>query len=84
MSNLGPLRSDLTIKEKEIYGMFLLAKQETKLVIEENLSTLINTLEKKGFSVLHMDCQIKEPEIVNQSLIKEIIKEEGCTISLVA
>lgn len=84
LSNLGPLRSDLTIKEKEIYGRFLLAKEETKSVIEENLPTFINTLEKKGFSVLHMECQIKEPEIVTQSLIKDIIKEEGCTISLVA
>ncbi len=84
LSNLGPLRSDLTIKEKEIYGRFLLAKEETKLVIEKNLPTFINTLGKKGFSVLHMECQIKEPEIVTQSLIKEIIKEEGCTISLVA
>ena len=84
LSNLGPLRSDLTIKEKEIYGRFLLAKEETKLVIEENLPTFITTLGKKGFSVLHMECQIKEPEIVTQSLIKEIIKEEGCTISLVA
>jgi len=84
LSNLGPLRSDLTIKEKEIYGRFLLAKEETKLVIEENLPTFINTLEKKGFSVLHMECQIKAHEIVTQTLIKEIIKEEGCTISLVA
>lgn len=84
LSNLGPLRSDLTIKEKEIYGRFLLAKEETKLVIEENLPTFINTLGKKGFTVLHMECQIKEPEIVTQPLIKEIIKKEGCTISLVA
>jgi hypothetical protein len=84
MSNLGPLRSDLSIKEKEIFGRFLLVKEETKLLIEENLSTFINTLGKKGFSVLHMECQIKAPEIVNQSLINEIIKEEGCTISLVA
>jgi Flagellar hook-length control protein FliK len=84
LSNLGPLRSDLTIKEKEIHGRFLLGKEETKLVIEENLPMFINTLGKKGFTVLHMECQIKEPEIVTQSLIKEIIKEEGCTISLVA
>ena len=84
LSNLGPLRSDLTIKEKEIYGRFLLANEETKLVIEENLTTFINTLEKKGFSVLHMECQIKKPEIVTHSLIKEIIKEDGCNISLVA
>ena len=84
LTNLGPLRSDLTIKEKEIYGRFLLAKENIKLLIEENLPTFIHTLEKKGFSVLHMECQIKEPEIVTQSLIKEIIKEDGWTISLVA
>jgi len=84
LSNIGPLRSDLTIKEKEIYGRFLLTNEETKRLIEENLPTFINNLNKKGFSVLNMECQIKAPEIVKKSLIKEIIKEEGCTISLVA
>lgn len=84
LSNLGPLRSDLTIKEKEIYGRFLLAKEETKLLIEENIPSFISNLQEKGFSVLQLECQIKAPEIVKQSLIKEIIKEEGCTISLVA
>jgi hypothetical protein len=84
LSNLGSLRSDLTIKEKEIYGKFFLAKEETKLIIQENLPTFIDTLQKKGFSVLQMECQVSSPEIVAQSLVKEIIKEEGCTISLVA
>jgi hypothetical protein len=84
LSNLGSLRSDLTIKEKEIYGKFILAKEEAKLIIEENLPMFINTLQNKGFSVPQMECKIKAPEIVTQSLVKEIIKEEGCTISLVA
>jgi hypothetical protein len=84
LSNLGPLRSDLTIKDKEIYGRFLLANEGTKMVIEKNLPAFINTLEKRGFFVLQMECQIKESEIISQSLIKEIIKEDGCTISLVA
>ena len=84
MSNLGSIRSDLTIKEKEIYGKFILAKEEAKLIIQENLPMFIDTLEKKGFSVLQMECQVRPPEIVAQSLVKEIIKEEGCTISLVA
>jgi len=84
LSSLGPLRSDLTIKEKEIYGRFLLANEETKMVIEKNLPAFIKTLEKRGFFVMQMECQIKEPEIVTPSLIREIIKEDGCTISLVA
>jgi hypothetical protein len=84
LSNLGSLRSDLTIKEKEIYGKFILAKEEAKLIIEENLPTFIDALQKKGFSVPQMDCQIRSPEIITQSLVKEIIKEEGVTISLVA
>jgi hypothetical protein len=84
LSNLGSLRSDLTIQEKEIYGKFILAKEEAKLIIQENLPTFIDALQKKGFSVLQMECQVRSPEIVTQSLVKEIIKEEGCSISLVA
>jgi hypothetical protein len=84
LSNLGYLRSDLTIKEKEIYGKFILAKEEAKLMIEENLPKFIETLQKKGFSVLQMECQINAPEIISQSLVKKIVKGEGSTISLVA
>lgn len=84
LSNLGSLRSDLAIKEKEIYGKFFLAKEEAKLIIQENLPMFIDTLQKKGFSVLQMECQVRSPEIVTQSLVKEIIKKEGYTISLVA
>lgn len=84
LSNLGSFRSDLTIKEKEIYGKFIMTKEEAKLIIEENLPTFIGTLQKKGFSVSQMDCQIRAPAVVTQSLVKEIIKEEGCSINLVA
>jgi hypothetical protein len=84
LSNLGSLRSDLTIKGKEIYVKFILSKEEAKSIIQENLPTFIDTLQKKGFFVLLMECQVRSPEIVTQSLVKEIIKEEGCTISLVA
>ena len=84
LSTLGSLRSDLAIKEKEIYGKFILANEEAKLIIQENLPAFNDSLQKKGFSVMQMECQVRPIEIVTQSLVKEIIKEEGSTISLVA
>ena len=83
-SNLGPLRADLTIREKEIDGRFLLSNEEGKLLIERNLPSLINNLTARGFCIKNMECHLKKAEIVKHSLLKEIIQEEGCSVSLVA
>ena len=84
LSNLGPLRADFTVNGKEVKGRFLMTKEEIKLLIKNNIPSLINTLKDKGFSVYSIECHLKGPEIVKQSLIGEIIHQEGNTISLVA
>ena len=83
-SNLGPLRADLSIKGKEIGGKFIITKEEIKLLIKNNIPSLINKLKDKGFTVSSIECHRKDPEMVKQSLIEEIIHQEGNTISLVA
>jgi len=84
LSNLGPLRADLTIRDKSIDGKFLFSKKESKLLIEKNLPFLVDNLNGRGFSIGRMECCLKRPEVVKHSLIKEIIQPEGSTVSLVA
>lgn len=84
LSNLGPLRADLTISGKDIKGRFLLTNKEAKSLIEKKLPSLINSLKERGFSINHMGCHLRDSEVVKQTLIKEIVQEEGYTISLVA
>jgi len=84
LSNLGPVRADLVIKGEEIEGRFLLAKEETKSFIENNILSFISNLKDRGFKIRHMDCHLKEPGLIRQSLVNEIVQEEGNTICLVA
>ena len=84
LSHIGPLRMDFTVNGKDIEGRFLMTKEEIKLLINNNIPSLINTLKDRGFSVCSIECHLKSPEIVKQSLIGEIIHQEGNTISLVA
>ena len=84
MSNLGPVRADLAIKGEEIEGRFLLAKKETKSLIETNILSFISNLKDRGFKISHMYCHLKEPGLIRQSLVNEIVQEEGNTICLVA
>ncbi|MBW1613605.1 MAG: flagellar hook-length control protein FliK [Deltaproteobacteria bacterium] len=84
LSNLGPLRADLSIKGKEIGGRFLITKEEIKFFIKNNIPSLIKKLKDKGFTVSSIECHLKDPEAVKQSLVEEIIHQEGNTISLVA
>ncbi len=84
LSVLGPLRADLTIQGQAIEGRFLLTKKEAKARIEKGIPLLVSRLEERGFSVLSMECHLKDPVIVNQSLIQEIIPDEGYTLNLIA
>jgi hypothetical protein len=84
LSHLGPLRADLTIKGKEIEAKFLLAREEARLLVEKSMPIFLNSMRETGFSIHHVEVHLKEPEVINQSLLKEIVQEEGNTISLVA
>lgn len=84
LSVLGPLRADLTIQGQAIEGRFLLTKKEAKARIEKGIPLLVSRLEERGFSVLSMECHLKDPVIVNESLIQEIIPDEGYTLNLIA
>jgi hypothetical protein len=84
LSNLGPLRADLTIRDKSIDGRFLFSKKESKLLMEKHLPFLVDNLNDRGFSIGRMACYLKRPEVVKNSLLKEIIQPEGSTVNLVA
>jgi len=84
LSHLGPLRADLTIKDKEIEGRFLLTKEETRRLVEKNIPIFIDSMKERGFSIGHMACHLKDAETVKEPLIKEIIHEEGSSVSLIA
>ncbi len=82
MSTLGPLRADLTLSGKTINARIWLTKEDTKVLMEKNLPSLIDNLRQHGFLINRIECQLRDKEQVRQSLIKEMILEEGRTISL--
>lgn len=84
LSRLGPLRADLSVREKEIQGRFLLVEEKVKHLIEENLSFFVDRLKEKGFSIIHMECHIKTEEVIKNSMVAEIVQEDGANISLFA
>lgn len=84
LSNLGPLRADLAVQGRQISGRFLTVKEETKYILEKNLPDFIAAFNSRGFSIFHLECHVKEPKQVNDTLVKEIIQKESCSISLVA
>jgi hypothetical protein len=83
LSALGPLRADLVIRGEEIGVKFLLTQEASKLLMEKNFPFFINRLNAKGFSISHIECHLKDPDVVKQPLIKEIIPEECPIIQLV-
>jgi hypothetical protein len=84
LSNFGPLRADITIRGNEIGGRFLLTNKAAKLILEENIPFLVSNLKEKGFYIQYLECLVKAPETIRQTLIEEIVQHEGCTISLMA
>ncbi len=84
LSNLGPLRADIAVRGRQISGRFLTVKEETRNILEKNLPDFIAAFNDRGFSISHLECHVKEPKQVNDTLVKEIIRKESCSINLVA
>lgn len=84
LSNLGPFRADLTVQGKNIFGRFLTVKEKAKSIIEKNLPSFITAFNKRGFTILHLECQLKEAKQVRDTLIEEIVPKNSSNINLVA
>jgi hypothetical protein len=83
MSRLGPVRAEFTLMGKALEGMFLVASQATREFLEASLPLLTEALIEKGFSVQQVGCFVREPEIVMQSLLPEVVLKEDNSICLV-
>jgi hypothetical protein len=84
LSQLGPIRADLTIKGKQITGQFILATEEAKITVEKNLPLFVSSVEEKGFKIYKMTCKLKDPDKVTKPLTREIIQEGEGYMSLFA
>ncbi|MBU1052875.1 MAG: flagellar hook-length control protein FliK [Proteobacteria bacterium] len=83
LSNLGPIKADFTLKGKTLYGMFGAAVAETVEILENSMESFRNTLLEKGFYIQHIECRLKEPEIINEPLIFNIIQTTENNVNLV-
>lgn len=83
LSNLGPIRADFSLKGKTLYGMFGAAVEETVEILESSIESFKNTLLEKGFYIQHIECRLKEPEIVAEPLIFNMIQTTENNINLV-
>jgi hypothetical protein len=84
LSLLGPLRADLVIKGKEVWGTILFTNEEAKLRVEDAVPSFVDRMKKMGLLVHSLDCKCRKPNIVTRSLLTEIIQQEGNTINLIA
>jgi hypothetical protein len=84
LSNLGPFRADLTVQNKNIFGRLLTVKEKAKSIIEKNLPSFITAFNKRGFTILHLECHLKEAKQVRDTLIEEIVPKNSSNINLVA
>ena len=83
MSRLGPVRAEFTLSGKALEGMFLVANQMTRELLEASLSMLTNALTEKGFSIQQMGCFVRQPETVMQPVLHEDVRREENSICLV-
>jgi hypothetical protein len=84
LSNLGPIRADISLRGKEISGRFLLSSEEALSLVRDRLSTFTRSLIKKGFSILKLECRFEDPEVVKRPLFTHIFEAEDGSLSLVA
>ncbi len=84
MSNLGPIRADVSILRKVIKIDFAVCDEEAQRLFEDSEDYLKNGVEKHGFSVQRITCTLEEYNtLAEASLIDDIIDPGEHHISLV-
>jgi hypothetical protein len=84
MSRLGPVRVDASIFKKVIRIGFLVCNEESQALVDRSADHLKEYLERHGFSVQQVTCQLEEQNsLADTSLVESLIDPEEHYISLV-
>lgn len=75
MSRLGPLALQATIAGRTITGQFLLASDQARSHVEDNVQELVHILEKQGYHPVSFTCRLNKANIVSQ--LKEALEEKA-------
>lgn len=84
MSRLGPLRAEMGIKAKTIFGKLWLTDSKSTQLVKKELPALTEALSAHGFKVDYFECSQKDPAVVCQSLIDEILPTDQSSYNFVA
>lgn len=84
LSEIGPLRVDLMVRDKIVSGRFFVTSNEARSRVEADLPLLKERLSSIGFQAGNFRCRLKGPETFREPLIKEMLPEEESTVSFLA
>ena len=83
MTNLGALRVDLSVLNKEISALFQVEDGATASFIKTKLPTLCQRLVTQGFKVLQVECRRETPERISRAcLAREFVKDDSSNLDL--
>ncbi|MCF8067768.1 MAG: flagellar hook-length control protein FliK [Desulfobacterales bacterium] len=83
MSSLGDIRVDLSMFDSMVFGAFGVTDNDTRIYVEENIPTLVESLERHGFTVSGITCQVVRPELLeNATLFDQLVDAEAGRLSL--
>ncbi|MCP4118216.1 MAG: flagellar hook-length control protein FliK [Desulfobacteraceae bacterium] len=84
MTNLGPLRVDLSVLDKDVSAMFQVEDEGVASFIKTMLPTLRKRLGTHGFQVLQVECRRGAPERISEaSLVDRVVKDGSLSLDLV-
>ncbi len=83
MTNLGPLRVDLSVLSKDISAMFQVEDESVVSFIKTMIPTLRKRLGTHGFKVLQVECRRGTPERISEaSLVDRVVKDGSQNLDL--
>jgi hypothetical protein len=84
MTNLGPLRVDLSVLNKDISAMFQVEDESVVSFIKTMIPTLRKRLGTHGFQVLQVECCKGTPERISEaSLVDSVVQDGSRNLDLV-
>jgi flagellar hook-length control protein FliK len=84
MTNLGDIQADFTLLGLKIGGQFAVSNQEARQDILGHIPKLVKNLEKQGFMVSEISCDLVAPEtLASATLVDQLVDEHDGLFSLI-
>ncbi len=84
LSNIGDFLAEILVLKKNVTGFISVGSNAVKMLVDQNIPSLVNKLNENGFEIQSLDCRVISPKtLAETSLIDKMINKDDGLLNLI-